>query len=140
MLLSTNRLDRYLASKGHGVFDPDVDPDDSKIVFSEAESVESPFALAGQSEGASPLVAEFDFSALNRLISDESRFILYSGRRNHYPSNLGRLAHKTLTDQIMAASATALKNLIEALSEARLQAGKMKKGSSDSAHVSSKRP
>jgi hypothetical protein len=64
---------------------------------------------------------------------------LTSLKVNFFPHCL-RLAHKILTDQKIAESATALKQLIEALSEARLQAGKTKNGSSDSAQVPNKRP
>jgi hypothetical protein len=118
MLQTTNRLDRYLDSKGHGVFDPDVDPDESMTVFSEAEFVESPFA--GQCKDASTLAIPpgFDFSALNRLSNDESSggYVLYSGRDDDFPSNLsdtGVMLSDDKTFDILWLSATEFLTLLE---------------------------
>jgi hypothetical protein len=95
MLRSANRLDQYLASKGHGVAARGTD-EDVKIIVREAELVEPLSVQSGQLCGASSLAVplEFCFPTLNwllfRLDTDESHisFYLCEGRQDRDSSNL----------------------------------------------------
>jgi hypothetical protein len=95
MLRSTNRLDRYLASKGHGVSACGIN-EHVKVIVREVELVERLSLESGQLCEASSLEVplKFCFPTLNwllfRLDTDESyfEFCLHAERQDRDSSNL----------------------------------------------------
>jgi hypothetical protein len=113
----TNRLDLFLASKDHGVCDPEDEA--STIVFREAEFVECLWPASDQFDLDASLLAvprDFDFSVLNRLNDASIRHTLYTGRYDDDSSSMshvGQLVPGSNIFDILWLSATEILTLVD---------------------------